>query len=558
MMEKKQETVAKAKIDLTAALGEITTISGQFLQSIPLENKDLSDLAIMTLQDATKTARNLIELIKTFLNDSDLRTNIKYEAVDYASEMNDVFSIKESDAEDESQFQTKEDVKIEFDNEFSDDDNQEASIALKDGKEPNYSMKGRKRRKRGDAKKEKSHICKFCPQILTSLTEKGKHMMEEHNYKFDCQLCGFKMKSAVAAHRHKKIHHPELYQHHCEVCGAGFETPIACEKHSKTCEGSLRKKGKSCMCTVCGKTLSNSSTLKCHLALHDSSYGKHKCEDCGKLYTTENLLNLHRRTQHEGDNKRINNTFPCEICGKILTRATGLRDHIKLVHDKIFDKECPHCEFKASTNVDLKKHIEGNHLGIRHTCDQCGMEFKYSNNLSQHKKVHSKERPFVCQECGSSFKKKCSMDRHVLTVHSTSSFPCHECGKMFKSELNLLAHTRSHDEDAQFPCELCSRKFVTRTKLKMHINTHTGATPYKCPHNCGKAFHSSDQLSHHKKQCRSYELYTKTNLLMDNQALRLGNKISVAPPIVTKSESNETERLYGPRSGFNAVISQSN
>jgi len=535
-MESKQDLVCKAKTDLSVAMEEICSISREFLPSLLEANKDVPDVAVIALEDAVKTARNLIDIFNT-LNDCVSETtslNIKYEAADDTLEINDspeIFSFKDcpdnEDANGDDWCANKTDyivkAEIEIDDELNDANQIDTSDPIKYKKDG--VKKRRRRRKKGEdplPKKKKSYICKFCPQIFNNLTDKGKHMIDAHDFKFDCEICGFKMTSAVAAHRHKKIHHPELYKHHCSICGAGFETEVLCEKHAKTCEGSLRKKGKVCICTVCGKTLSNRTALKLHVALHDPSYGKHKCEECGKLYTTENLLNFHRRTQHEGF--KVQNVFPCEICGKILTRASGLRDHIKLVHDKIFDKECPHCEFKASTNVDLKKHIEGNHLGITHSCDQCGMEFKYSNNLSQHKKVHSDVRPFVCQECGSSFKKKSSLDRHILSVHSTSSFPCHECGKMFKSELNMLAHMRMHDEDVQFPCTFCSRKFVTRTKLKMHINTHTGETPYKCPHNCGKAFHSSDQLSHHKKQCRRYELYPRTNSL--DHPIRPGATVS--------------------------------
>jgi len=251
------------------------------------------------------------------------------------------------------------------------------------------------------------------------------------------------------------------------------------------------------VCSVCGKELPSRKALKGHMMVHDSNYGKCECDVCGKLCATIKSLKDHKRTQHEGFNN-----FPCEVCGKLISTPRGLREHIKRVHDKIFDKECPHCEYRAAANIDIKKHIEASHLGITYPCDKCDMTFNQYSTLYSHKSVHSEERRFVCQKCGTGFKKKKGLERHIETIHSTSTYPCKVCGKVFKSEAYLSDHMRAHDEDRQFPCSFCKRRFVTKTKLRMHINTHTGERPYKCPFNCDKAFHSSDQLSHHKKQCQ--------------------------------------------------------
>ena len=67
---------------------------------------------------------------------------------------------------------------------------------------------------------------------------------------------------------------------------------------------------------------------------------------------------MHKKIQHEG-----HNSFPCEICGKVLSRPKGLKEHIKSVHDKLFDKICPHCDYRSSNNKSLKKHIDSSHLG---------------------------------------------------------------------------------------------------------------------------------------------------------------------------------------------------
>jgi len=345
--------------------------------------------------------------------------------------------------------------------------------------------------------------CKFCGLVSETMNQNEKHMTEMHDFKYDCEICGQKLSGYSSAHRHRRIKHPDLYKINCDMCGCGFINKAVWLVHSKICKGSKAKnehKKADHVCEECGKTLTSRNGLMTHMLLHNPEHGNHKCDECDKNFATEFSLRTHRKTQHEGKN----NCFPCEVCGKVITSKKSLRDHIKRVHDKTMDRKCDQCDFSTTNNTDLKRHIESIHLGITYPCDQCEAVFPHYNYLYAHRLVHTSDRPFVCQKCGLSFKQKEKMKKHDLLVHSSTSFSCEECGKIFKCESYLAQHKRSHDEDSQFPCTFCERKFVTRTKLKMHINTHTGERPYKCTLSCGKAFYSSDQLSHHKKQCKDY------------------------------------------------------
>ena len=120
--------------------------------------------------------------------------------------------------------------------------------------------------------------------------------------------------------------------------------------------------------------------------------------------------------------------------------------HIKRVHDKIPDKECPHCEFQASNNMDVKNHIQASHLGITYNsvynCDKCEATFTQLSSLYPHKSVNSEERPFVCLHCAKGFKKKKGLERHVEAFHCPSTFPCKDCGKVLKLDSYLTDHMR--------------------------------------------------------------------------------------------------------------------
>jgi len=52
----------------------------------------------------------------------------------------------------------------------------------------------------------------------------------------------------------------------------------------------------------------------------------------------------------------------------------------------------------------------------KHVCEVCGKSFNQSGNLSRHRAVHSKARPFKCPTCGKGFAQKSHVKTH-MTVH---------------------------------------------------------------------------------------------------------------------------------------------
>jgi len=247
-----------------------------------------------------------------------------------------------------------------------------------------------------------------------------------------------------------------------------------------------------------GDELATTSTRKRisqHKKLKDKEPTSHPCVICKVVFTQRENLRSHIKHVHSEDRP-----FVCEECGTGFKKKSNLEKHLSSVHGTS-SFPCQICGKTFKSELYMTAHIRMHNPQV--PCPFCDRKFVNKTILDRHNKsAHSDDRPFVCEECGMGFKRKNILENHLLSIHSTSSFPCGECGKLFKSEAYVASHMKAHDESSQFPCHFCTRKFVTRTKLKMHINTHTGETPYKCPHNCGKAFHSSDQLSHHKKQCK--------------------------------------------------------
>jgi len=204
----------------------------------------------------------------------------------------------------------------------------------------------------------------------------------------------------------------------------------------------------------------------------------------------------------------------CDMCDKVFRSLHQLKRHKRQQHARLEEYSCDYCGYKTKSNKNLQRHIENSHLGgIKYSCPTCGLLYASKSSLYMHSKVHSDERPFVCTECGDRFKWKKNLEAHIDNRHSKIMYTCVHCHRQFKSQNSLEYHSKSHDISQQFPCEVCGKRFVTKTKLKMHKNTHTGERPYKCTNvMCERSYHSSDQLSHHKKSCNKLPSIIKVKL----------------------------------------------
>ena len=102
-----------------------------------------------------------------------------------------------------------------------------------------------------------------------------------------------------------------------------------------------------------------------------------KCEQCHKIYYSNDSLKTHIRGVHEGL------TYSCDQCEFKTARGSNLKQHIKTVHEG-FRFSCNQCDYQATRRHDLNQHILSVHEGVRYACDWCEYNGPHPSNLKKH------------------------------------------------------------------------------------------------------------------------------------------------------------------------------
>lgn len=139
--------------------------------------------------------------------------------------------------------------------------------------------------------------------------------------------------------------------------------------------------------------------------------------------------------------------FVCSTCGRGFGRRDELEAHEEKKHGKDRPYTCSMCTSTFLFKQNRDRHILEVHHGNRpHQCPRngCTAAFKNSSGLKQHMRtVHDKERPFKCEQCSSSFGQRNHLSQHILVIHQRQKlFRCEVCNTSFSNRGNLNQHTR--------------------------------------------------------------------------------------------------------------------
>jgi KRAB domain-containing zinc finger protein len=190
-------------------------------------------------------------------------------------------------------------------------------------------------------------------------------------------------------------------------------------------------------------------------------------------------------------------SFPCKLCGKVLTSSKSLTRHTS-IHDRPI-LQCQTCSRVFKNTFLLAKHI-------CKTCGFCLRVFPSKEALKKHKevehenekRVHKKKKPpqvFQCEICEKSFASNYRLTEHMNQHENLRMHKCPFCDYTCNRVKYLNRHIPTHDKTRKrkLSCPECEFTTDRSDTLKQHILRHSDV--FKCL-DCD--FETKDKEEHEK------------------------------------------------------------
>uniref|UniRef100_A0A2A4K5M3 C2H2-type domain-containing protein n=1 Tax=Heliothis virescens TaxID=7102 RepID=A0A2A4K5M3_HELVI len=236
--------------------------------------------------------------------------------------------------------------------------------------------------------------CKVCGLPMPNLEDLVNHLIETHKAKYDTSITG-----CLEPYRLIKDNMP------CPICpDTVFRYFGILLRHMSSVHSNNNR-----ICDFCGRSFRNAANLNVHITYAHT--GSCECDVCGAKYKNQWCLARHRaRTHNAKDHKcpkcpekfqsqyhtqkhliKIHNIgHKCSYCGKMFTRNSFMKDHVRRTHLKEKNIPCSICNEKFFDNYLLRMHMVKHEGDRKFTCTVCGKAFLRRSNLSSHMEMHKK------------------------------------------------------------------------------------------------------------------------------------------------------------------------
>lgn len=188
-------------------------------------------------------------------------------------------------------------------------------------------------------------------------------------------------------------------------------------------------------CPICSQVFRYFSILLRHINSEHSD-NNNICDFCGRGFKNVANLNVHISYSHAGSKE-------CEICLAKFRNQWCLSRHKAKTHDAK-DFKCPKCPEMFPSQYHKQKHLIKMH-DIGHKCNYCGRMFTRNSFMKDHiRRTHLKEKNVPCSVCSEKFFDNYQMRLHMVKHEGDRKFSCLVCGKAFLRRSNLQSHMEMH------------------------------------------------------------------------------------------------------------------
>ena len=376
--------------------------------------------------------------------------------------------------------------------------------------------------------KKECFPCPICREAFESDDSMKDHVHQAHVDvdgklpEIECMKCSIPFADIFDVNESKVCQSCLSDTFSCDYCQEVFSSKSDRGSHEKTNHVDESGKLLEIDCIICNENFQTSIHLRAHMLEKHNNQVK-----CGK-YITKNNIKQHQKAVHS---KKPAEAIKCKLCDYEASTQSWMKRHIAQSH-KPSRYSCEKCKATFAYPYMLKKH----HCGLtkptsgtkeKVTCPKCGQEFSALRYLVGHFRNHHGGLPpgmedrdqYICDQCSQVFLSEISLQNHITNKHEKTpqKMHCSQCNQDFKAPRYLIQHYKFIHKDLppeyrgkeQFMCDICSDFFMNKSSLEQHVKRkHSNEPikvlhkpkpePKKCPH-CDKIVSTQRRLTEHIK-----------------------------------------------------------
>ncbi|KAJ8042337.1 Zinc finger protein 91 [Holothuria leucospilota] len=389
----------------------------------------------------------------------------------------------------------------------------------------------------------KPHKCGYCDKAFTR-----KYILDEHERvhtgekPYRCSVCdrSYTLKTCLRKH---ELHHFGGQPHDCSSCngeliyaGTAVTSPTEKDGGSHVSNEVFQEEPLNLTSSVSGvenvndtkeipivpskkqtKNVSTYKSLSSQRPVKSSIGRRHKCYQCGKMFGSSRVLQMHKRV-HESDGR-----FRCRYCGKAFSMKTVLLEHESqhsMMEEQSYSPAPPTTEGSILHSfLQEAKEAQKMNKAERESVRPSSVE---PSAVEEEREISPPEKPYLCLYCMKAFRHTCSLVKHAKKYRGSCfdpSLPRPVFGKgdrvktnqmnvsgtcVGKKNVSKKPKTNPLDKPTLklFRCNVCFMTFTQRTSWQIHKRKHTKGNQHLCGI-CDMAFVSKLQFLEHQRKNHS-------------------------------------------------------